>query len=123
MKILSEVLEDLSGVDVSQADGATSFLEMGFDSLFLTQVTQALQTKFSLKITFRQLLGDLSSMDALSEYIDGKLAADVLAEPVAPTATVPAFVSATPGAPSPVVLPASSPSYASANANGDSVMP
>ncbi len=123
VKILSEVLEDLSGVDVSQADGATSFLEMGFDSLFLTQVTQALQTKFSLKITFRQLLGDLSSMDALSEYIDGKLAADVLAEPVAPTATVPAFVSATPGAPSPVVLPASSPSYASANANGDSVMP
>ena len=45
-------------MDLSGADGSTSFLEMGFDSLFLTQVTQALQTKFELKVTFRQLLGD-----------------------------------------------------------------
>ena len=73
-EILSEVFEELSGVDVSQADGSTSFLEMGFDSLFLTQVTQALHAKFGLKITFRQLLGDLCSMDALSEHIDSKLA-------------------------------------------------
>src|SRR5206468_8631158 len=37
---LSEIIETLSGTDVSQLDGGTSFLEMGFDSLFLTQVTQ-----------------------------------------------------------------------------------
>jgi|CZKY01.1.fsa_nt_gi amino acid adenylation domain-containing protein len=89
-KVLSEIFEDLSGVDLSQADGSTSFLEMGFDSLFLTQVTQSLHGKFGLKITFRQLLGDLSTMNALAEYLDGKLPADVLAETAPPAVTAPA---------------------------------
>ena len=80
--ILDEIFEDLSGIDTSQADGAASFLELGFDSLFLTQVTQSLQSKFDLKITFRQLLGDLGSLDTLSQYIDSKLPADQLQEPV-----------------------------------------
>ncbi len=80
--ILAEIFEELSGVQISQADGSTTFLEMGFDSLFLTQVTQALQNKFSLKITFRQLLGDQSTLDALTAYVDEKLPAEVLAEPV-----------------------------------------
>jgi acyl transferase domain-containing protein/glutamate-1-semialdehyde aminotransferase/non-ribosomal peptide synthetase component F len=78
-KVLSEILQDLSGVDVSNATGA-SFLELGFDSLFLTQVTQALSGKFAVKITFRQLLGDLSTVDSLSEYLDVHLAPEVLAE-------------------------------------------
>jgi amino acid adenylation domain-containing protein len=78
--VLTEIFEELSGVDISASDGATSFLEMGFDSLFLTQVTQSLQGKFGVKITFRQLLGDLATMNALSEYLDGKLLAGVLAE-------------------------------------------
>ena len=75
---LAEIFEDLSGVNLSQADPSTTFLEMGFDSLFLTQVTQALQAKFGLKVTFRQLLGDQCSMNALSEYMDATLPADVL---------------------------------------------
>ena len=79
--ILAELFEELSGVQISQADGSTTFLEMGFDSLFLTQVTQGLQNKFGLKITFRQLLGDQSTLDALTAYVDEKLPADVLAEP------------------------------------------
>jgi acyl transferase domain-containing protein len=62
--ILAELFEELSGVQISQADASTTFLEMGFDSLFLTQVTQGLQNKFNLKITFRQLLGDQSTLDA-----------------------------------------------------------
>jgi amino acid adenylation domain-containing protein len=74
---LAEIFEDLSGVNLSQTDGTTTFLEMGFDSLFLTQVTQALQSKFGLKVTFRQLLGDQCSMNALAEYMDSKLPADV----------------------------------------------
>ena len=89
-KLLNEIFEDLSGLDLSQADSSTSFLEMGFDSLFLTQATQSLQEKFGVKITFRQMLGDLASMSALSEYLDGKLPADVLAEAPPPAVTAPA---------------------------------
>ena len=65
--MLREIFEELSGMNLSQADGSTTFLEMGFDSLFLTQVTQSLQSKFGLKITFRQLLGDESSLGALAD--------------------------------------------------------
>ena len=67
-------------------DSRSRFLELGFDSLFLTQVTQALQTKFGLKITFRQLLGDQSTLDDLTAYIDSKLPASAFAAPAASSA-------------------------------------
>ena len=78
--MLAEIFQDLSGVDVLAAGGATTFLEMGFDSLFLTQVTQALQSKFNLKVTFRQLLDAQSSLDALAAYLDEKLPAGLYEE-------------------------------------------
>ena len=121
-RILEEVFEELSGVNVSQADGSTSFLEMGFDSLFLTQVTQELHDKFGLKITFRQLLSDLSSIDTLSEYIDGKLSPGVLAEPVAspaPASNVTAPLATSDAA----ALPTDLSLNISASAYGDTAMP
>jgi amino acid adenylation domain-containing protein len=122
-EVLSEIFEELSGVDISEADGSTSFLEMGFDSLFLTQVTQSLHGKFGVKITFRQLLGDLATMNALAEYLDGKLPADVLAE-AAPPVNVP--TTSTMPAVSPVsaamTATASSMTYAPSSGNGDGAM-
>jgi amino acid adenylation domain-containing protein len=82
-RVLADIFEDLSGKEIAAADPGTTFLEMGFDSLFLTQVTQALQSKFDLKITFRQLLGDQSTLDDLTKYIDEKLPAGAFA-PAAP---------------------------------------
>src|SRR5258708_33417950 len=78
---LVEMLVDLSGVDLSATDSATSFLELGFDSLFLTQAAQALQEKFGVKITFRQLLNDVSCLSALTEYVEHNLPPEVFAEP------------------------------------------
>jgi hypothetical protein len=46
-----------------------SFLDLGFDSLFLTQVSLALQKKYLLKLTLRQMLDDLSSPAAIAHYI------------------------------------------------------
>ena len=43
------LLENLSGEDLAQADPAASFLELGFDSLFLGQFAQQLQAKLGLK--------------------------------------------------------------------------
>jgi amino acid adenylation domain-containing protein len=78
---LVEMFSELSGVDLSTSEGGTTFLELGFDSLFLTQVAQALQEKFGVKITFRQLLSDVSSLDALTEYVSSNLPPDAFAEP------------------------------------------
>jgi amino acid adenylation domain-containing protein len=72
--LLVDIFEELSGLDIAGEDPSASFLEIGFDSLFLTQVTQSLQSKFGLKITFRQLMDDLSTLDHLSAYVDAHVA-------------------------------------------------
>jgi amino acid adenylation domain-containing protein len=89
---LIEIFEDLSGISLAESDSAATFLEMGFDSLFLTQVTQAIQAKFGLKITFRQLLDQESTLGALSAFVDSKLPAEAFpSAPVsAPAAALPA---------------------------------
>jgi amino acid adenylation domain-containing protein len=68
--MLEAIFQDLSGIDLSAAGGSTTFLELGFDSLFLTQVSQALQSKLGIKITFRQLLDQLPTLDSLAAYIE-----------------------------------------------------
>lgn len=79
---IANTFEDLSGLDISKEDSSATFLDLGYDSLFLTQVTQALQSKFGLKITFRQLLGDQSTLEALSTYVDDHLAPGTFEEPI-----------------------------------------
>ncbi len=82
---LIELFQELSGLTVAECDASATFLEMGFDSLFLTQVTQALQTKFGLRIAFRQLLDQESTVNALAAYLDARLPADQFrAAPAAP---------------------------------------
>jgi amino acid adenylation domain-containing protein len=75
------LLEDLSGESLAGTDPSTNFLELGFDSLFLSQVSQRLQAQFKLKVTFRQLLGEYSSIDALAALL-----VDSLPPPAAPAA-------------------------------------
>jgi amino acid adenylation domain-containing protein len=81
--MLVEIFEELSGLDIAGEDPAASFLEIGFDSLFLTQVTQSLQSKFGIRITFRQLMDDLSTLDHLSAYIDNHIAPGLYEEAAA----------------------------------------
>ena len=70
---LEAIFTDLSGLDIANLSGSTTFLEMGFDSLFLTQVSQGLRHKFGLKIKFRQLVDELSDLNALSDYVERNL--------------------------------------------------
>lgn len=72
----------ISGIDVSAQPATAAFLDLGFDSLFLTQAGMALKKHFGVKITFRQLMEELTSADALAGYLDGQLPAGQFA-PVA----------------------------------------
>jgi amino acid adenylation domain-containing protein len=74
---LRALVLDLSGITV--ADDAISFTELGFDSLFLTQASQAIKSQFGIKVTFRQMLGELSSVAALATFLDQQLPASVVA--------------------------------------------
>ncbi|MEJ0000652.1 MAG: MupA/Atu3671 family FMN-dependent luciferase-like monooxygenase [Verrucomicrobiota bacterium] len=92
------VLKNLSGRDLSVADSAATFFDLGFDSLLLTQASQSLRQKFGVKLTFRQLLEDLVTIDAVSGYLDEKVPADKFTAAPAPVAK-PAPAPAAPAAP------------------------
>jgi len=71
-----EIARDLSGVSLETISEHASFLELGFDSLFLTQLSSACQKAFGVRITFRQLFTDLKSVARLGAYVDEQLPAD-----------------------------------------------
>lgn len=86
---LHNLIKELSGIEIT--DEATSFMEFGLDSLFLTQASQAIQSKFGVKITFRQLASDLSSSSAVAAYLDAHMpAAAPVVAPAATATTIPA---------------------------------
>lgn len=76
---LRAVVLELSGIKVE--DDKATFTELGFDSLFLTQASQTIQSRFGVKVTFRQMLGDLSSVAALAKHLDANMPADAITPP------------------------------------------
>ena len=78
---VAELLADLSGLDLASDQYDSSFLELGFDSLFLTQAAQKIQNKYGVKIAFRQLLDTLGSIRLIAAYLDQQLPQD--AAPIA----------------------------------------
>ena len=87
--LLKEVIEDTSGHTLTDADEVTTFLEMGLDSLSLTQVGLALQKKFNVKVTFRQLLEVCPSLSTLAEFIDQNLPPEETQSPLPATNSTP----------------------------------
>ena len=83
---LKELFGELTGQDLDNADSAASFFDLGFDSLLLTQVSQSVQSKFGVKVTFRQIMNDLASLDTLAGFLDERLPPEPAAAPTAPAA-------------------------------------
>ncbi|MCI0720529.1 MAG: amino acid adenylation domain-containing protein [Acidobacteria bacterium] len=73
LSLVFELLNELSGTNIAGVDPSASFLELGFDSLMLTQASQLLQRKFKVPVTFRQLMEDLSTPSALADALDKRL--------------------------------------------------
>ncbi len=88
-------LHELSGMEPAQMDQQASFLELGFDSLFLSQAVIRFNQKFKLELSFRQLFEDAPTIEALAEYVDGAmpegLFAPVVGEDHSPAMKVPDF--------------------------------
>ena len=90
-----EAVEDTSGEDMSGMGRDVTFLEMGLDSLILTQLSLTLTKKFQVKISFRQLMEDLCTLQTLASYIDDHLPPEAELAPQAsqalPMPALPAF--------------------------------
>ncbi|MDX1599539.1 MAG: aminotransferase class III-fold pyridoxal phosphate-dependent enzyme, partial [Marinobacter sp.] len=85
---LRTLFSDISGIDLSQADGDATFFELGLDSLLLTQSTLKIKRKFKVNITFRKLLNDCGSLNKLADYlIKEGVVAEVASPPAAGTAS------------------------------------
>jgi glutamate-1-semialdehyde aminotransferase/thioesterase domain-containing protein/acyl carrier protein len=102
---IRETAQDLSGVPLETITENASFLELGFDSLFLTQLSSGCQKAFGVRITFRQLFSDLKSVSALGAYLDEKLPPDYA---LPPSATAPQKLAVQSAVPvhTPVAVPA-----------------
>ena len=80
---LKEILNRLSGLAMEEMPDNTTFLEMGFDSLFLTRANAEFKKAFDVKITFRQLFDEAPTINALAGYIDAQLPPEALQEELA----------------------------------------
>ncbi|SEN56975.1 amino acid adenylation domain-containing protein [bacterium A37T11] len=73
---IKQLLEDASGIDIAGAKPQTSFIELGLDSLLLTQIAASLKKEFKVPLTFRQLNEEYSNLDTLATYLDKTLPPD-----------------------------------------------
>lgn len=73
---ISEIVSLSSGIDYESHHSSHSFIELGLDSLALTQLSLKLKKEFNLPITFRQLNEEYGSPDLLAEYIDKNTATE-----------------------------------------------
>jgi amino acid adenylation domain-containing protein len=111
---LKALITDLSGTDLTDAEADASFLELGFDSLFLTQLTQGIQSKYRVKLTFRQVMEEFPTLDSLASHLKATVApnlqpAAAQAAPVAaavPVAVAPTAAFAPSFSPAPLVAAA-----------------
>jgi glutamate-1-semialdehyde aminotransferase/acyl carrier protein len=89
---LRELFENLSGVEMTDVEGGAPFVEIGLDSLTLTQAAMQVKKQFKVNLTFRQLMESYRSFDALAEFLDATLPPD----PVAAVAAQPSAAAAVP---------------------------
>ncbi|HEX3758844.1 MAG TPA: amino acid adenylation domain-containing protein, partial [Kofleriaceae bacterium] len=96
------LVEEVSGADVTGVDPTTPWLELGLDSLTLTQLALQIQRTHAVKVTFRQVMESYPTIASLAALLDERLPPDA---PPAP-ALAAADQAAAPAAPAPFPLPA-----------------
>ena len=84
---LRGIVHELSGVDPERIDPHATFLELGFDSLFLTQANAAFRRAFGVRLTVRRILEEAPTLDRLATHLD-----EVVPDDAEPAATAPKAV-------------------------------
>ncbi len=93
---LQTLFEEVAGTDLVGVDASISFVELGLDSLTLTQAALQIKKRFGVPVTFRQLMETYRGFETLAQFLDEKLPPDpVEAKP----ATVSIQPAAVPGLP------------------------
>jgi acyl transferase domain-containing protein len=69
INLLQELFSETSGLKMTNASTSMTFLELGLDSLSLTQAGLALKRKFQIKVTLRQLLETYPTFSTLADFL------------------------------------------------------
>lgn len=72
-KELRGLIYDLSGLELTENEDNTSFLDLGLDSIFMTQIVGEIQKKFGVKIKFRLLFEEYSDIGKLAGKLDSEM--------------------------------------------------
>ncbi|QSQ17526.1 non-ribosomal peptide synthetase/type I polyketide synthase [Myxococcus landrumensis] len=101
---LRALLARLLQMPAERMDAHASFLELGADSVVLMDAARAVEKRFGLKLTMRQLFEELTTLDAMARYLDLTVPADAAPEQaVAPVLLTAATPPGLPTLPSPTV--------------------
>lgn len=76
LKRIRKILEDAAGIETETDLSSTSFIEMGLDSLLLTQMAFTIKKEFNIAVTFRQLNEDYSTIDSLASFLHAGMPED-----------------------------------------------
>ncbi|WP_168879058.1 non-ribosomal peptide synthetase/type I polyketide synthase [Rhizobium sp. P28RR-XV] len=108
---LLTLLSDMSGETLGPDERAATFLELGFDSLFVGQFAQRIEKDFKVKISFRELLSDIPSVADLALYLDQQMPPEAMkaAEPAPSPAAAPMPALSVPSASAPIMPAATQP--------------
>lgn len=90
---LCNLLSDLSGQNLDPSEENNGFLELGFDSLLLTQAASTVRKKFGVDVSFRELNEDFTTPKQLAEHL---ASSGVKADPTATSSPSPASIQTTP---------------------------
>jgi len=101
---LRVALEETSGIEVSENEHDVPFMELGLDSLFLTQFALTVQKKYGIAVTFRELQEQYPTLQALAERVTQDLPPDSAA--LAPSRPFEGPIAAAPQPSAPVPAPA-----------------
>ncbi len=79
---LLDILVPVSGRDRSQITTSATFLEQGFDSLSLAQVSLAIEHEFGQRVGFNRLMNQMPTVDTVATHLEAALPSADFAPPV-----------------------------------------
>ncbi len=88
--VLAAMLER-SGIQIGPSEMDRSFIELGFDSLLLTQLATQIKQSFKTELRFRQLLRELPTPRALIGHIKSQRPAAAAVAPASAPAVIPSL--------------------------------
>jgi len=100
--MLSAILSESSGFELEELDHSSTFLELGFDSLFLIQMSQVIKNRTGVRVSFRQLIEETPTIDTLLAHLASSADLNAPATPAVPASAAPQTVETAPVETAPV---------------------